>query len=356
MQNKKQTILVTGATGFLGKNILEAFASHENVTLIAACRDLGKLSKSFQGEVREGDLFDSSYRQSVVKGVDVICHAGTWAAMWGHAVKERDNFYQPTLDLIEQAINAGVQRFLMTSTVVIAQNARKAGRSTSTNKTDKADSVIDDFSPTQKTGFWPHVDYLVKIDEYMKNNASRGMQMVTLRLGHFVGAGNTLGLVPVLVPRLKTHLVPWLNGGKSRLPLVADTDLGNSFIAACLANDLQDYESFNICGTSFPTTREVIHYVAEKTGASTPFFSVPYSIGYLFASLMEILFPVLPGKAPFLTRSIVHLAEEWVCSTDYAQKKLNYHPQKDWRSAMDEALKELKANDYPWPYLARTSS
>ena len=347
MSTEKQTILVTGANGFLGKTILNSFASHENVTLIAACRDRRKLIKSFKGEVREGDLRDPAYRQSVVKGVDVICHAGTWAAMWGHKEKEQENFFQPTLDLIEQAIEAGVKRFLMTSTVVMAQ---------ATRKTRKAESLIDDFSHTTKTGFWPHVDYLIEIDAYMKHNATRGMQMVTLRLGHFVGAGNTLGLVPVLVPRLKTYLVPWLAGGKSRLPLASDTDLGNSFVAASFANELQDYESFNICGASFPTTREVINYVAEKTGIPTPFFSVSYSVGYLFGWFMEKLFPILPGKAPFLTRSIVHLAEEWVCSTDYAEKKLNYRPQKDWRIAMDEALEELKANDYPWPSLVQTSS
>lgn len=355
MQTKKQTIVVTGATGFLGKNILQAFASHENVVLIAACRDRRKLSKSFKGEVREGDLCDSSYRRSVVKGVDVVCHAGTWAAMWSHARNERDNFYQPTLDLIEQAINAGVQRFLMTSTVVMAQSGSKAKRKTDSDS-GKTDIVIDDFSPKSKTGFWPHVDYLIEIDSYMKNNANRGTKMITLRLGHFVGAGNTLGLVPVLVPRLKTRLVPWLAGGKSRLPLVSDTDLGNSFVAASFAEFLRDYESFNICGTSFPTTREVIHYVAKKTGAPVPFYSVPYFLGYLFAWLMEKLFPLLPGKAPFLTRSIVHLAEEWLCSTEYASEKLNYRPQKDWRTAMDEALVELKAGDYPWPYLAQTSS
>ncbi|KPJ93068.1 MAG: hypothetical protein AMJ53_08150 [Gammaproteobacteria bacterium SG8_11] len=344
MLAKKPTILVTGASGFLGKTVLNAFASHENVTLIAACRDSYKLSTTFKGEIREGDLRDQAYRQSVVQGVDVICHAGTWAAMWGHGKEEQENFFQPTVDLIEQAIKAGVKRFIMTSTVVMARTSRKS---------KKDDSAIDGFSPTTKTGFWPHVDYLIEVDAYMKSHASRGMQMVTLRLGHFVGAGNRLGLVPVLVPRLKSYLVPWLAGGKSRLPLVSDTDLGNSFVAASLANSLNDYESFNICGASFPTTREVINYVAEKTGSPTPLYSVPYSIGYLFAWVMEKLFPVLPGKAPFLTRSIVHLAEDWVCSTDYAKKKLNYYPQKDWRIAMDEALQELESDDYPWPYLTQ---
>ncbi len=71
---------------------------------------------------------------------------------------------------------------------------------------------------------------------------------------------------------------------------------------------------------------------------------------------MEKLFPIMPGKAPFLTRSVVHLAEEWVCGTEYARNKIGYVPQKDWRIAMDEALDELKANDYPWPYMAQPLS
>lgn len=342
MSAEKLTILITGASGFLGKAIIKSFKKSDNVTLIAACRNKQKLPASFKGEVREGDLRDQTYLKSMVQGIDVICHAGTWAAMWSHAKQEQHNFYQPTLNLIEYAIEAGVKRFLMTSTVVVA-------------KKNKDTQLIDDFSETQKTKFWPHLDYLIDVDDYMKKNAHRGMQMVTMRLGHFVGADNKLGLVPVLVPRLKTFLVPWLATGKRRLPLVADSDLGNAFVKACSATKLLDYESFNICGTIFPTTREVINYISQKTNLATPWFSVPYPIGYLFAFIMEKLFPVMPGKSPFLTRSVVHLAEEWVCNTEYAHNKLGYQAQKDWHIAMDEALNKLKEKNYPWPYMAQTS-
>lgn len=340
MNTTKKTILVTGATGFVGQNILSAFASHHNARIIAACREKHRLPGTFSGEVRVGDMRDSDYRRSVVQGIDIICHAGTWAAMWGHTKQEQDNFYLPTIDLIEQAIDAGVKRFLMTSTVAIAERRKQT-------------SPFDDFSATAYTGFWPHLDRLVDIDIYMQTNAHRGMQMSTLRLGHFVGAGNKLGLVPALVPRLKTWLVPWLAGGKSRMPLIADSDLGNAYVAAAFAESLSDYESFNICGPDFPTTQEVIDYIAIKTGIPKPLYSVPYPMGYLFAWLMEKLFPILPGKSPFLTRSIVHLAEEWVCTKDYAEQKLGYRPVKEWRVALDEALQELEADEYPWPYLAQ---
>ena len=73
-------------------------------------------------------------------------------------------------------------------------------------------------------------------------------------IGHFVGAGNRLGMLPALVPRLRTYLVPWLAGGRKRLPLVADSDMAHAFVQAAAAEGLNDYESFNICGPAFPTT------------------------------------------------------------------------------------------------------
>jgi hypothetical protein len=68
---------------------------------------------------------------------------------------------------------------------------------------------------------------------------------------------------------------------------------------------------------------------------------------------MERLYPVLPGSSPFLTRSIVHLASDWLCSGEHAAQKLGYVPRKDWRIATREALADLQRAGYPWPRLAQ---
>jgi nucleoside-diphosphate-sugar epimerase len=332
--------LVTGATGFLGQRVLAALTAREDVEPIAACRTPYKLNSRFTGEVRAGDLRSADYRRAVVENVDVVCHTGTWGSFWGHEAQERTNFLEPARDLVEQAIRAGAGRCLVASTVVIGTPTKDG-------------SPVDDFSPTRATGFWPHLDRLVDLDTYMVENSHRGTQLLTMRLGHFVGAGNQLGVVPALAPRLRTRLVPWLAGGHSRLPLVADTDLAEAFALAAVADGLDDYESFNICGPQFPTAREVIEFIAGETGFPTPWFSVPFPVGHAFGWLMETLHPVLPGKAPFLTRSLVYVAQDWFCPSDYAAKKLGYVPGKDWRTAVEEALTELEASAYPWPRLVQ---
>ncbi len=333
-------VLVTGATGFLGGNILKSLMQHQAVEPVAACRSPEKLPRQFSGEIRKGDLLDAGYRREVVRDIDVICHAGTWASMWNHTVLEREMFYEPSRDLVQQAILQGVKRFIQASTVSISAKV-------------KDNSSIDDFSSTGYTGFWPHLDRLIDLDRYMRTNSARGTHMVTMRLGHFVGVGNRLGLLPALVPRLRTYLVPWLAGGRKCMPLVADSDLGNAFTLAAAAEGLNDYESFNICGAEFPTLREVVEFIAKETGLPKPLYSVPYPMGYAFAWLMETLNPILPGSSPFLTRSIVHLCENWQCPSDYARAKLGYIPKKDWRTAVREHLADLRDKGYPWPFLCQ---
>lgn len=330
-------VLVTGASGFLGGNILRALRDDAQITLIAACRDKNKIHHDFKGEIRVGDLTDPNYRRALCQDVDMICHAGGWASLWNHNKIEHTHFFEPTRDLIESAIESGVQRFIMANTVSMAAKVKDG-------------HPIDDFAPTQHTGYWPHLDRLIDIDNYMRINSTRGMSMVTLRLGHFMGAGNRLGIVPALTPRLRTYLVPWLAAGQKHLPLVADTDLGQAFYRTCIAEGLDNYESFNICGTEFPTLREVVNFIADETGFPKPLYSVPYPAGYAFGWLMEKLYPVMPGY-PFLTRSIVHLCEDWVCPNDYATRKLGYVPDKQWHTAIHEHLADLKAKGYPWPRL-----
>lgn len=183
--------------------------------------------------------------------------------------------------------------------------------------------------------------------------ACRKPAKLSPQFGGETRVGDLLGMLPAIVPRLKTFLVPWLGGGKKHLPLVADSDLGSAFELAVLANSLDDYESFNICGAHFPTLREVVSYVAQRASVPRPFYSVPYPAGYLFGWLMETLEPVLPGSSPFLTRSIVHLCEDWICPNNYAHKKLGYVPRKDWRAAVDEHLADLKNEGFPWPVLCQ---
>lgn len=327
-------VLVTGATGFLGGHILDALGKDAGLTVIAACRTPTRLPSSFTGEVRGGDLTDAAYRREVVDGIDVVCHAGTWAAFWGHRALERERFHLPAIDLLEQCRAAGVARFLLASTV--AAGAPGPIR-----------TIADRDREPRSAAFWPHLDLLIDLERQMRAQATAATHMVSLRLGHFVGPGNRIGLIPALAPRLRTRVVPWLAGGKARFPLITGADLGASFACAVGADLAENFDAFAICGPEFPTAREVIGFVANEIGVPPPRFSVPFAAADVLAKICEMTDPITPGPAPFLTRSTVHLARDWHCPDDRATSVLGFVPVGDWRAAVRAALAEPGTGGWP---------
>ncbi len=325
------TIVVTGATGFAGSHVIEELMriAHKDIHVIAACRDRRKLLPGFTGEVREGDLRDSDYRDRVLVGADIVCHCAAWSSLYGNKKQSRQLFLEPSLALIDKALEWRVKRFVFISTTSAAAPTHSH----------------EPLSPGIKRRFWPHLNNIINIENTMRENAQRGMSMVNLRLGLFAGKRYSLGLLPVLLPRLRTRLTPWVAGGRTGLPLVAGKDIAQAVIRAALAPNLQVYEAFNIVGPEIPSSREVINYICENYGYPKPVFSAPFAAAHGFAWLMEMLNPLLPWE-PLLTRSIVHLLKDTHASNDKAEQMLGYRPDIHWKQAVDEQIQAMQADGF----------
>lgn len=319
-----KTVLVTGATGFAGSHILEALQGKEGVRVIAACRDTQKLLPTFDGEVRQGNMNDPDYRKSAVAGVDVLCNALAWSSLWGNVENSHRLFLKPNLALIEAARAAGVKRYVNTSTTSAAA----------------PDHSNDPQSRGIMRPLWPHLCNVVRIENALRDAASADFQVINLRLGIFAGRRYALGVLPILAPRLKTHLVPWVSGGRTSLPVVDGRDIGEAFSQAVIAEALANYESFNIVGPTIPTVREVIQFLHDEYGLPMPHFGVPFAIAYPFAWMMEKLDSVVPWE-PLVTRSIIHLMEETAADNAKAERLLGYRPTHPWREAIRAQMQEM---------------
>lgn len=320
------TVLITGATGFVGSHALEALAETAGLKVIAVCRDKKRLLPGFKGEVREGDLHDAGFRKAVVQGVDTICNAMAWSSLWGNVENSRSLFLEPNLALVEAAHAAGVKRFINTSTTSAAAPEHSA----------------DPDSRGIPRPLWPHLCNVIRIEDALREAAGPDFQVVNLRLGIFAGRRYALGVLPILAPRLKTHLVPWVAGGRTGLPIIDGRDIGQAFARAVAAEGLADYEGFNIVGPEIPKVREVISFLHDEFGLPKPHFGVPFAIAYPFAWLMEKLDLIVPWE-PLVTRSIIHLLEETGADNAKAQRLLGYRPAYPWREAIRIQMREMQA-------------
>ncbi|MEW8279988.1 MAG: NAD(P)-dependent oxidoreductase [Candidatus Thiodiazotropha sp.] len=317
-------ILVTGATGFVGSHCIQALARHREVKTIAACRDPSRLPDGFQGEARIGDLRDVNYLNDLTDEVDVVIHAAAWTSLWGHEKASEALFLNPSLALIEAARQRGVKRFVFISTVSAADPLE----------------AKDPMSRGIKRNYWPHEANVVTIEDRLRALSGSGFCAVNLRLGLFAGPRYALGLLPILAPRLKTHLVPWVAGGRTGMAITDGRDIGACVALAATRTGLAGYQGFNVVGPEVPRVGDVIDHLHWQHGLPRPHFSVSFPLAFGFAWVMEKLDPILPWE-PLVTRSIIHLLQETSVDNDRATRILGYRPRHHWKEAIDAQLAEM---------------
>ncbi len=319
-----KTILVIGANGFIGTHTINFLQGQPDVEMIAACREKSRMQASFSGEVREGDLRDDAYLATLLDGVDVVVNAMAWSSLWGQKEQSEQLFFKPTIRLIDQFMKSDACQFVNISTTSAAAPEHSSDA--------MAEGIM--------RPFWPHMSNNVKIENYLRKLAAHEKSVINLRLGIFVGEHYGLGVLPILLPRLKTHLVPWVAGGKTQLALADGRDYGQAMGRAALKEGLEGFHSYNIVGKEIPTVREVILFLHNEFSVPKPHFSVPFWMAYQFAWLMEKIDPVVPWE-PLIVRSIIHLMENTGATNDRATCELGFVPEHDWRDAVRRQVAEM---------------
>lgn len=127
----KSTTLITGATGFIGKQIVEQLLSKKNTYLKAIVRSLDKVLPSGIEVLNANLLDDAGLKPEWLSDVEVVIHCAARV----HVLKEEAadpsaEFYKmnrdATLNLAKLAAQSGVKRFVFISTVLVNGNQSKA--------------------------------------------------------------------------------------------------------------------------------------------------------------------------------------------------------------------------------------
>ena len=107
-----RTILVVGATGFLGAKILSQLAQDETIALRAMSRRGAPADTQVAAQWVRGDLLDPASLDAALKGVDVVVSSAN-----GYMKETIEADFQGNKYLIEAAARAGVKRFVFLSVV-----------------------------------------------------------------------------------------------------------------------------------------------------------------------------------------------------------------------------------------------
>jgi NAD+-dependent farnesol dehydrogenase len=106
-------ILVTGATGYLGRSILEACrrSGHETVAFSRRATRVG-----LPGAAIDGDVRDASAVRAAAAGCDAICHSAALVSVWRPRAEDFDEVNVGGLrHVLDAARAAGIDRIAYTS-------------------------------------------------------------------------------------------------------------------------------------------------------------------------------------------------------------------------------------------------
>ncbi len=271
-------MLVTGATGFVGKAV--CFEAHKSgYKLIAAVREY---SQVFSGKIEQFKITDLAYSvawENALQGIDVVVHSAARVHIMNDLSANPLEVFRrintdATLNFAKQAAAAGVKRFVFLSSIKVN------GEVTDLERPFTPD---DDSIPTDPYGLSKY-----EAEQGLLTLAKKTeMEVVIIRAPLVYGPG---------VKANFAVMIQWINKGvplpfgavHNKRSLVALDNLV-SFILYCAdytKTPLAANQVFLISDGEDVSTTELLQKVAQAFGKRTWLLPVPVSLMILLAKLL----------------------------------------------------------------------
>jgi nucleoside-diphosphate-sugar epimerase len=329
------TVLVTGATGFVGSHVAEELARRGDVVraLARAGADTALLERVGVPVVR-GDLSEPESLRRAVEGVDVVVHCAAKVGDWGHVDEFRKVNVEGLRALLDATLGKPLHRFVHVSTLGVYEARHHYG--------------TDETEPLPERHIDGYTQSKVEAERLaLQYHRKQKVPVVILRPG-FVYGPRDRTVLPRLVDRLKEGSVIYIARGKYALNT---TFVGNIADAVLLAIDSPDAvgEVFNITDGEFVSKRRFLEAVADGVGVRRPksFPPVPVWLARMMANWREGKFRrENRPNPPRITQAQLKFAGlNLDFSIAKARTKLGYSPRIHFDEGMRQAVEWYRSRE-----------
>ena len=283
-------ILVTGATGFLGKRLVEVLVQ-KGYPVRALARKLSNIQelKRLNVQIFFGDVADEDSLKRAFEGIDYVIH--TAADTTGSEEDGKLSTVQGTQNIIDLCEECKIKKLVYISSCNVYGVADY-----------KAGQIVTEESPLERFPLkrGPYSHSKLKAEEIVrKAMEERVVPIVCLRPGTIYGPGGEI-FTPMMGFSFGQKLFAIIGPGKFILPLVYIDNLIEAIIEA-MRNEISTGKIYNAVDADRFTKKDYIEWLLKKLYPDAHYIYIPYGIIYTTVFLQEIMFKVLKRK-PFLTR------------------------------------------------------
>jgi dihydroflavonol-4-reductase len=324
-------VLVTGATGFVGANVVRLLMAEG-----FCVRVLARATSSLQAlegcpiRLLRGDLLDPESLRRVVDGCQVVFHAAADYRLWARDPAEiyRTNV-EGTRNMLEACLRTGVERVVYTSSVGTLGLPANGGPGTETTPVTLDDMV----GPYKRSKFLA--------ERVAEDYVARGLSVVIVNptnpVGHWDVKPTPTGRM--VTEYLQGRMFATLDTGLNLIH-AADAARGH-LLAARLGRVGEKY----ILGCENHSLREIFTMLEGITGIRAPRFRVPHPVITLVALASEALARAT-GRPPRVPLTGVRMArKKMYFSADKAVRELGL-PQTTVEQALRDAVDWFVVHGY----------
>jgi dihydroflavonol-4-reductase len=304
-----RNVLVTGGTGFLGSNLAHALlreGCHVRI-LRRSTSDLRAIGNAPVEHVI-GDVRDRDSLRRAVKGCDTVFHTAAIVSYWR---RERETMYEVniggTRNLVDVSLEAGVRRFIHTSSIAAIGFPEDGGLATESNEFN-----------------WERYDVGYRISKYraeheIQRGVKLGLPAVILNPSIIIGPRDIHFHGGQIVRDVRMKRIFYYVQGGMNIVFVGDVVAGH--LAAARQGRIG--ERYILAGENL-THKEIFTITAEMVGGIRPLFKLPILFVRLIAISAETIGNLF-GKRPWVTRELVAgVGMTNYFSSEKAKRELGY--------------------------------
>lgn len=322
------TVLVTGATGFIGQALTRRLlASGERVR--ALVRQPARIAQAELAvhEVYEGDITDAAAVERAVAGASVVyAIAGTFREPGLSDERYREVNVGAVRHMMAAARKHGVRRVVHCSTVGIHGNV--VGAPASEDTPIRPDGI---YEITKAEG-----------DQVALSHAGQGLEVAVIRPAPVYGPGDTrLCKLFKLAARDRVLL---LGNGQPHYHMVYIDDLVEAFRLAGMTPGISG-EAFIVAGAERPTLEDLVRRIGRLTGhGSQSIVKLPAGPILGLSDVCEAVCRPFGINPPIYRRRIEFFVNNRVYDTSKAERRLGFRPKVSLEEGLARTLDWYRAH------------